>query len=337
MNNRPGVGIVGVGLIGHKRARAIRSVGGSRLVAVADIDWSRAQEFAEEYRCKPYRRWQELVKDKNINVVIIAVPNKFLMPVALAALKNNKHLLCEKPFGRNLNESRAILDATKRYKKIVMVGFNHRFHSGIAEAKRIFDRGGIGKLLFVRARYGHGGRLGMEKEWRFNKDISGGGELLDQGVHIIDLCRWFAGDFNEIYGLAETKFWKTNLDDNAFVLMRNRKVTVSFHVSTTNWKNVFSFELFGDKGFLTIEGKGGSYGEETLTFGVRPKKFGVPKIKILKFQGDLSWNGEWKNFLGALKGKNKIIGDGKDGLEANKIVRAVYKSSGIGKPVRIKH
>ncbi|MEK7465652.1 MAG: Gfo/Idh/MocA family oxidoreductase [Patescibacteria group bacterium] len=327
------VGIVGAGLIGNKRAEALKHVGGTRLLAVADIDWNRALSLSQNYKCKSYRRWQDLVKDQKIDVVIIATPNKFLMPIAMAALKNGKHLLCEKPFGRNFDEAKKIFDAGKKYKRLIQVGFNHRFHAAIREAKKIFDQGQIGKLLFIRARYGHGGRLGMEKEWRFQKNISGGGELLDQGVHIIDLCRWFAGDFNEVYGLAETKFWKTKLDDNTFVLMKNKTVTASFHVSTTNWKNIFSFELFGDRGFLAVDGKGGSYGEETLVFGRRPKKFGVPKIKIFKFQKDVSWVEEWKNFLSALQGKGKIIGDAKDGLEANRIIAAVYESSKTKKPI----
>ncbi|MBI4994663.1 Gfo/Idh/MocA family oxidoreductase [Candidatus Peregrinibacteria bacterium] len=329
------VGIVGAGLIGNKRALAIRVVRGARLVAVADAAYVRAKDFGAVHHCEVMRRWQDLVRRDDIDVVIVAVPNKFIVPIVTTALAHKKHILCEKPFGRTSRESLQMLKAARRYHRLVMVGFNHRFHGAIAKAKQLVDRGYIGKLLFIRARYGHGGRLGMEKEWRFNKKISGGGELLDQGIHIIDLCRWFVGsDFKNVYGKCETKFWKTKLEDNAFVLMKGKNVTVSFHVSTTNWKNIFSFEIFGDWGFLVIEGKGGSYGEEKLIVGKRRIKFGQPITKKIVFSRDVSWEAEWTNFLSALKGKSKIIGDAIDGFKANQIVEAIYKSSRLGKPIK---
>lgn len=328
------IGIVGAGLIGNKRAKAMRAVGGSRLVAVADVDARRAEEFGKMYGCDSYADWRKVTRHDDLDVVIVAVPNRFVAPIVLDALRHKKHVLSEKPFGRNVAEAEAMLKEGREQRRLIKVGFNHRFHGAIWKARQLFDRGAVGKLLFIRARYGHGGRLGMEKEWRFQKRTSGGGELLDQGVHIIDLCRWFGGDFDRVYGLAQTKFWHTDLDDNAFVLMHNKHVTASFHVSTTNWKNIFSFELFGDKGFLTIDGKGGSYGEETLTFGRRPERFGIPTIERSTFPGDVSWETEWKNFLDAIRRRSPIIGGAIDGVMANKIVQAVYRSSKIGRAVR---
>ena len=329
------IGIVGAGVIGGKRARIIRATRGNMLVAVADPDFARATALAREYGCEAMESWKSLVRRADIDVVVIAVPNKFVKPIAAEALKNGKHILAEKPFGRNASESFAILTAAKKYKRLVKVGFNHRFHPGILAAKKIFDKGDIGNILFIRARYGHGGRMGMEKEWRFNKDISGGGELLDQGVHLVDLARWFAGDFSEVYGLAETKFWNTKLDDNAFAILRNKKTTVTFHASTTNWKNIFSFEIFGETGFLTVSGLGGSYGVETLIFGKRKPTFGIPKIKEFRFERDTSWESEWKNFMSALRGASKMISDGKDGFEANRIIEAIYESSRRGRIIRL--
>ena len=321
------VGIVGAGLIGGKRAEALEVVEGATLVAVSDIDNKKALEFSEHHHCEIFERWEDLVVSKDIDIVIIAVPNKFLLPIAIKALENGKHILAEKPFGRTAEESKAMVHVAQSHKRLIKVGFNHRFHPAIFTAKEFFDQGLIGKLLFIRSRYGHGGRLGMEKEWRFNKDISGGGELLDQGVHIIDLCRWFGGEFDEVYGVSETKFWNTNLEDNAFAIMKNKNITASFHVSATSWKNIFSFEAFGDKGFLTVQGLGKSYGPETLIIGKRKPEFGVPDTEILEFPKDSSWEDEWKNFLGAISGKEKIIGDAEDGLHANEIVEAIYESS----------
>lgn len=331
------VGIVGLGLIGNKRAEAIKATGLGRLVAAADSNALIAKEFAARQACRAVSDWQELVADPDVDAVIVAVPNTYLAPIALEAIQNGKHVLCEKPFGTTLAQAIAMHKAAQRAGVLVKVGFNHRFHAAIIKAHQILSRGAIGDVLFIRSRYGHGGRFGMEKEWRFNHKISGGGELLDQGVHIIDLAAWFAGRFTRAYGIAETKFWDTKVDDNAFGLLRNGKATLEFHVSTTNWKNTFSFEVFGSLGYLQVEGKGGSYGQERLIFGRRRKRFGVPIIKEFTFPaGDLSWNREWKNFVDAIEGKAPVCGGSLDGVYANAVVDALYESSSAHQEVRIR-
>ena len=334
MNKKLKVAIIGAGLVGNKRAKVIKDLNKEELVLVADIDKEKAENFAETYNCQFTTSWQEAVRRKDIDIVIVATPNNFLARISIAALKNSKHVLCEKPFGRNAKESKAILKAAEKAHRLIKVGFNHRFHPAIFKAKEIFDQGKIGEILFIRGKYGHGGRLNMEKEWRFQKEISGGGELLDQGVHLIDLAHWFVGKFDEFYGIADTKFWKTSLDDNAFFIMKRGKITSSFHVSTTNWKNTFVFEVFGSEGFLIIDGLGRNYGKETLTTGKRKKEFGIPEIKILKFDYDNSWEKEWQNFVEGITKNKKLIGDGIDGLNANIVVDAIYKSSRRKKSVK---
>ena len=331
-----GVGIVGAGLIGKKRAEAIARTGMGKLIAVADSDFVRAKILAKQYNAEALNNWKELVVRDDISIVIVAVPNVFIKNIVIRALKYKKHVLCEKPFGINSNESKTMLLAGEKAERLIKVGFNHRFHAGLQKAYEIWQGGGIGNIMFIRARYGHGGRPGMEKEWRFNKKISGGGELLDQGVHIIDLARWFSGDFNFAYGLTQTKFWNTKLDDNAFVLLRNKTVTASFHVSTTNWKNIFSFEIFGDKGYLQIEGKGGSYGKEILTFGRRNPGL-APDIKTFTFKkNDMSWDREWEYFIKSIKGgKKNLCGGAVDGLRANEVIEAIYHSARIHKDVNL--
>ena len=332
------IAIIGAGLIGGKRANAIAATGKGKLIAVADPDIFRAKTLAEKYDAEAATDWKEVNSRKDIDAVIVAVPNAFIAPIVLASLKSGKHVLCEKPFGLNAKEAKIMLEAERGSKQILKVGFNHRFYAGILKAHEIFKKGGIGNPLFIRARYGHGGRKGMEKEWRLKKKISGGGELLDQGVHVIDLARWFGGEFDRAYGLAQTKYWKTELDDNAFAIMANPQTTCAFHVSTTNWDNIFSFEVFGDKGFLRIEGKGGRYGEETLTHGVKAPIVGLAKLETFHFgEKDTSWNREWENFIAAIEGKTKVNGDAKDGLRANQIVEAIYRSSREHREIKIKH
>ena len=333
------IGIVGAGLIGEKRAVAAQKVGGIKIIAIADTNKKRAEEFSQKYECESSIKWEELVKRKDIDVVVVAVPNAFIFQIVMSALKNGKHVLCEKPFGINQKEARLMMEAGKKYRRFIKVGFNNRFHPGIFKAKQLVDKGVIGKVLFIRSRYGHGGRIGMEKEWRMKKKISGGGELIDQGPHIVDLCRWFGGEYITAYGVVDTKFWKSDVDDNAFAVLRGKIVTASFHVSTTNWGNIFSLEVFGDKGVITVDGLGRRYGVETIKISVCKGQFNDLETEVFTYPSEVdeSWDDEWRNFLQALAGKGKIIGDARDGYEANKIVDALYASSKFGKVISLKN
>jgi predicted dehydrogenase len=261
----------------------------------------------------------------------------FAAKIAIAALNAKKHVLCEKPLGMNAREVRAVVMAARKNRRLLKVGFNKHFHPGIARAKRLFDQGVIGKLAFIRARYGHGGRKGMEKEWRMNPKISGGGELIDQGVHLIDLIHWFAGDFESVYCVLDTKVWRAKVEDNAFVTLTGKKATGFLHASTTNWGNIFSFEVFGERGYLIVEGLGGWYGPEILKIGKRKEKFGDVVLKEVSFAGqrDVSWENEWKNFIGAIQGKNALESPGEEGWYASEVVDAAYRSAKSGRAVRL--
>ena len=333
------VAIIGCGLIGRKRALSLDE--NSALVACCDTNAEAAQKFAAEFSCYAFTDYQSLLRHAKSDIVIVAVVNKFARDIAFGALESGNHVLIEKPLGRNTTEAAEIVDrlqaAPNCRHQVLKVGFNHRFHPAVWKAKEICDGGSIGKILSIRARYGHGGRPGMEKEWRASKELCGGGELLDQGVHVIDLIRWFAGEINEVYGRVETSFWPMEVEDNAFGIVRTEsKVTASFHVSWTNWKNIFSFEVFGTEGYLRIEGLGGSYGPETLEFGRRRKEGGVPDIERYEFPvEDVSWKLEWEDFLSAIEDKRRPVGDGMDGLRANKVIEAVYRSSAEERVVKI--
>jgi predicted dehydrogenase len=177
----------------------------------------------------------------------------------------------------------------------------------------------------------------MENEWRTSKELCGGGELLDQGVHLIDLIRWFGGEIIEVYGQVKTKFWNIEVEDNAFAILKtNQDVTAIFHVSWTNWRNIFSFEVFGSDGFLSVGGLGGNYGTESLRWGVRKLEGGKPDIKVFDFPGeDKSWEEEWREFRSAVIEQREPVGNGIDGLKANMVVEALYKSSRTNAPFRV--
>ena len=184
--------------------------------------------------------------------------------------------------------------------------------------------------MFLRARYGHGGRIGYEKEWRAIPRLSGGGELIDQGVHIIDLARWFLGDFAEVDGYAHTYFWDMPVDDNAFLLLKTAEKQVAFlHASCTEWKNTFSFELYGRSGKLQIDGLGGSYGVERLAYYKMLPEMGPPDSTIWEYpQADNSWEVEMAEFLEDIRLGREPSAGLKDAIAALDIVNRVYRESG---------
>ncbi|MCX7010656.1 MAG: Gfo/Idh/MocA family oxidoreductase, partial [Kiritimatiellaeota bacterium] len=214
----PNIGIVGCGLIGNKRAAALA---GARLVACADIAQDCATTLAQKHPgATATNDWYELVTRPDLDVIIVATTNNLLAEIACAALQHGKHVLMEKPAARNVVELDRVIAAAQKSHKLVRVGFNHRYHPALHKAHDLLESGVLGPMMFVRGRYGHGGRLGYEKEWRANPALSGGGELMDQGVHLIDLARWFLGDFTQVAGHATTYFWKMSVDDNAFLTLR---------------------------------------------------------------------------------------------------------------------
>ena len=328
------VAIVGAGLIGKKRASSLEE--NDFLSIVCDINEVFAKELAHEFSTNCTGNIKDIINNSNIDTVVVSVVNKFAAELTTDMLLSGKNVLCEKPLGRNVEESRVILSAAENNNKIVKTGFNHRFHPAVMKAKELIENDSIGELINIRACYGHGGRPGMEKEWRCSKDLSGGGELIDQGVHLIDLCRWFTSmDVLQVYGKTFTSFWETDVEDNAFFnLDFNDGIYAQCHVSWTNWKNIFSFEIFGKNGYIKINGLGGSYGKETLEVGYRQPEGGVPRIKNFEFEeNDNSWLLEWKDFKEAIKKNREPHGSGHDGYMANKIVNAIYKSNDLNKPV----
>jgi predicted dehydrogenase len=258
--------------------------------------------------------------------------------VSAAALEAGKHVLCEKPLGRSAAEARLAVEAAQTHRRVLKTGFNHRHHPAIAEARRRVDAGELGPLFLARCRYGHGGRPGYDREWRADRELAGGGELLDQGVHALDLFRWFLGELVEAYGVVATYFWDmAPLEDNAFALLRTAGgQTASLHASWTQWKNLFSLELVGRDGYLVVEGLGGSYGEETLRVGRRAREGGPPTETVLRFPGeDLSWQAEWEELVHAIGQGQEPLGSGQDGWMALRLVEAIYESSRSGRVVQL--
>jgi len=322
-----GVAIIGCGLIGQKRARAL---GHRRLLSVFDVDAVRAQLLASAHPgAHVASDLETAVGATGVGLVIVATTNDALVPAAMAAVERGRHVLLEKPGARSTDELRPLIDAARRAGVVVKVGFNHRFHPAFQKAREIFDSGALGPLMYIRARYGHGGRLGYEREWRADPRVAGGGEMLDQGVHLIDLSRWFAGDFVDVDGSVETCFWNMAVEDNGFAHLRTASGQVAWlHASCTEWKNLFSFEIFGRDGKLQIDGLGGSYGVERLTHYRMLPQMGPPETTSWEYPGeDRSWHVEFDHFIDCVACGREPSGTLEDALAALEIVETLYRNT----------
>jgi predicted dehydrogenase len=321
------VAIVGCGLIGHKRARAL---GEHHLVMAVDANLSRAEQLARTVPgCRADADWRAAVARADVDLVLVATTNDALAAVTDAALRHGKHVLVEKPAARSAGELAPLAARARTAKTFVKVGFNHRFHPAFRKARTLVDAGAIGSLTHIRARYGHGGRPGYDKEWRADPAIAGGGELLDQGVHLIDLSRWFLGDFTETFGSIATFFWKMPVEDNGFLYLRTSRDQVAWlHASCTEWKNLFCFEIFGRDGKLQIDGLGGSYGLERLSYYRMLPQMGPPETTIWEYPGeDTSWRDEFQDFVRCIEEGCRPAGTLDDALAALEVIAAVYRQA----------
>ncbi len=324
------VGIIGCGLIGQKRAKALGEAG--RVVACADLDERRARAVAGQHEgARAFTEWQQLIALPNLDIVIVATQHDSLASITLAAIEAGRHVLVEKPAARSPSELEPVIAAARRKGVKVHVGFNHRYHRALRKAREIFDSGALGELMFIRARYGHGGRIAYDEEWRARPEISGGGELIDQGPHLIDLARWFLGDFKDVQGFAHTYFWNMPVDDNGFLLLKTEKKQVAFlHASCTEWKNLFSMEIYGRDGKLDISGLGGSYGVERLTWYRMLPQMGPPETSAWEYpMGDDSWEVEIAEFFDDIRLDRAPSAGLNDAAACLKIIQQIYKESGL--------
>jgi predicted dehydrogenase len=330
------VAIIGAGLQARRRAPVVKEWPGAELVVVTSVDGRSAKELAGHLGCEAGVGWKEAVSRADVDVVLVCTPPDSHADISVAAMQAGKDVLCEKPLTRTVAEAERLVAVAEETGRILKCGFNHRHHPAVWQAKQVFDKGELGKPLFGRAVYGIGGRPGFEKEWRADPKVAFGGQLGEQGIHSIDLFRWFVGDFIEATGFTSAAYWPiAPLEDNGFALFRTSGgVIVSVHASFTQWRNTFSFEVYGEDGYIRVEGLGGSYGNETLSVG--RKDYHGPFVEtVTEFRGaDRSWYEEWVIFARAIESRKAPIGDGRDGLAAMKLVTAVYESSQTGRAVR---
>jgi predicted dehydrogenase len=329
------VGIIGAGLQGRRRARALKAVNDSDLMIVADVWLDTAAAMAADAGCLATSQWEDVVARDDVEAVAVCTPPHLHAEIAIAAMKMGKHVLCEKPLARNVDEGREMVKVAREAGVTLKCGFNLRYHPAIRQVRQWCEGDSIGEIDWIRCRYGIGGRPGYDQEWRAKASVSGGGQLMDQGIHLLDLCRWFLGDFAEASGMVATYFWDVApLEDNAFALLRTAQGQIaSLHVSWTQWKPLFSFEIFGHDGYLIVEGLGGAYSNERAIRGRRD--FAAPfGEEVIEFRGeDRSWEEEWREFTSAIREGREPSANGEDGLAAIGLAHSIYESTRLGRAV----
>lgn len=322
-----GAAIIGCGLIGKRRAVALEACG-VPVVSVHDTNPSVAQALQATLGVRPKIAGSvdEIVTDPAIQLVVIATTHDALAPTAASAVSNGQHVLIEKPGGRDLDGVAQVAALAHERGIEVRVGYNHRFHPSILAAKEIVDSGLHGPILHIRARYGHGGRIGYESEWRAQREVSGGGELVDQGSHLIDLTRHFCGDVSLAFSELRTEYWAMDVEDNAYVALRSNSGAFAWlHASWSEWKNMFSFEIMLGDAKIEIAGLGGSYGSERLIVSAMSAELGPPEITTREWPpGDNSWVAETQDVLRAVGGERAIGAGIDDAVAVFQVIEAAY-------------
>ncbi len=327
------VGIVGLGKMGMTRAHELERHPAAVLVAGFDPC---PEAFTARHPGVAIKNSVDALLHSDIDAVFVCTPNRFTPGIVIAALDAGKHVFCEKPPGRTVADIESIITAEKRNPGLKLTfGFNHRYHGGIQEAKRIVDSGRLGEILWLRGIYGKSGGADFESQWRSQKDLVGAGILLDQGIHMIDLFRFFMGDFVEVKSMVTTAYWNIDVEDNAFALLRDTCGRIAMlHSSSTQWKHRFTLEAYLSDGYICVNGilsSTRSYGEESVSVARKQLGEGTaqgkPREEILYFDADPSWELEVAGFLDNVLNDTPVeSGNSGQALKAMQLVYAIYEN-----------
>ncbi|PAB59150.1 Gfo/Idh/MocA family protein [Anaeromicrobium sediminis] len=325
--------IIGMGKMGRIRKKELDLHPGFEVVAICDVNESVRKDFPN---IQFHKNWEDAL-NTNLDVVIVCTFNNIIPDIVCSALEKGLHVFSEKPPGRSIDDVKRMIEAEKKAKnQIIKFGFNHRFHYAIMETKSIIDSGRYGKILWARGIYGKSGGENFESSWRSNRKLVGGGILLDQGIHMLDLLRYFLGDFSEVKSFVENCYWKNiELEDNVFALLKTSDNKFAMlHSSATHWKHKFSLDIFLENGYICVNGilsSTRSYGEESITFAKKQfesevNAIGKPREETIYFDKDDSWRLEIEEFYDCIIGEKRLTsGTTKDALKAMELIDKLYK------------
>ena len=327
------VGIIGFGKMGRIRYETISQNGHGRVVAIADP--GKCPELPD--MCL-YQSAEELIGDPKVEALFICTPNYLNKPLTVQALRSGKHVFCEKPPAFNAREMEEIIQVEQLAGgKRLMYGFNHRHHDSIRKAKELVDSGVYGRILWMRGRYGKSVDPSFYSNWRSKRELAGGGIMMDQGIHMLDLFLMMAGDFDEVQAFVSNLYWKLDVEDNVFATFRSREgLVASLHSTMTQWRHLFSLEIFLEKGYIVINGlltDSGTYGEEAMT--VAKNRTAAPAAtwrdeEHFRFDVDNSWRYEVQHFFEAIQQGTPIkIGSSQDALKVMRLIDRIYENDSL--------
>jgi predicted dehydrogenase len=320
------VGIVGAGLQASRRAGVLSTSAEGKLVQVASRSLDDARAFTAVHGGTAVAHWEDLVGSDAVDLVIVATPPDSHADITRAALVAGKHVLCEKPLARTSEQARGMFATATKHDRLLRCGFNHRFHPALIRLKELVGSGSLGRPIALRCVYGIAGREGTEGEWRSDPSVVSGGQLMEQGIHAIDLTAWLLGGVTEVTGVTGTfVFDMAPLEDNAVALLRTGSgASATLHSSLTQWVNLFRLELSLTGAMVTVEGLGAAYGEHRLEVWRRTD--GPFQAQTTYFRGgDRSWAAEWQSVLGELShGGPWEYDDPSAGID---VVEAIYRAA----------
>ncbi len=324
------VGIIGFGKMGRIRYEAVTQHGAGAVVGISDPG---QQEPPAGVRT--YDSAEALIADPQIDAVFICTPNYLNQPLTIQALEAGKHVFCEKPPAFRAKEIEAVMAAERAADgQKLMYGFNHRHHDSIKQAKEFVDSGVYGRLLWMRGRYGKSVDQSFYSSWRAKRELAGGGILIDQGIHMLDLFLMMAGEFDDVEAFVSSLYWKLDVEDNVFAMLRNRStgLVASLHSTMTQRRHLFSFEMFLEQGYIVINGlltSSGTYGEEVMT--VAKNRTTAPAAtwsdeEHLHFSVNNSWRYEIEQFFHAIRDDRAIeVGHSSDALKLMRLIDRIYE------------
>lgn len=324
------VGIAGFGVVGKRRKDCVDRHPKMRVVAVCDRTFNGEGAFADGVRY--YQDYQRLLTE-NLDVLIVCLTNEIAAEVTIAGLKSNLHVFCEKPPARNVEDVVRVISCEQQHPQLkLMFGFNHRYHDSVQDALKILYSGELGRVINMRGVYGKAKLITFNQpDWRTKRDIAGGGVLLDQGIHMVDLMRLFGGDFNQVHSFISNSHWGYDVEDNAYALMRTSAGVVGMlHSSATQWRHRFHLDINLERGSLVLGGilsGTKSYGAETLTvvYADPDNDCGDPKEMVTRYNRDPSWDEEVSAFADSIINNKPVqSGTSEDALRTMQLVFKIY-------------
>ena len=329
------VGIAGYGVVGKHRKECVDRHPYMQLISICDKNFSHDEKSSSVINY--YQSYKDLLNEK-LDVLIVCLTNEIASEVTIAGLEKGLHVFCEKPPGRNVEDIRKVIGVEKQFPNLkLMYGFNHRYHDSIVEAHRIIRSKELGEVINLRGVYGKSQLVTFNQpDWRTKRNISGGGVLLDQGIHMVDLMRFFAGEFKDVHSFIENSHWNYDVEDNAYALMRTEDGKVAMlNSSATQWRHRFYLDINLEKGSLILGGilsGSKSYGAETLTVvSANPENDrGNPKEIKTTYNKDVSWYEEINEFANCIVNNREITsGTSNDALETMKLVYRIYHADSV--------